>query len=148
GGSAGVGVGGKGGAVTVNAGTLRLLGADGSGNSINSSGGSGAAAGAITINTYGTQALPFDFDLTNNAVNTIALAGGFFNVGNPSYNGSLGNITANAAQANPGNSFRVVAGSPFSAGGINIVATGSSFTIRIGGVPTLISSDDGFSNRT
>lgn len=78
---------GNGGKVTVNAGTLVVKGKTG-GYSIDArqglatvASGTSGTAGQITIDTYATQPIPTNFDLTSSKATQVALPGGKFTIG-------------------------------------------------------------------
>jgi hypothetical protein len=140
------GNGGAGGDLIVDAGAFRVV-ADNGGVSINTSAGTGGTPGAngfVDINTYSLQQLPINFMLTSLNLSEIALAGGMFNVGDGTVNGTAGTIVSGGDSATAGNAGRIINTNPFSLGNIEIDVTGpSNYTINLGGTPTVFSVDAG-----
>jgi hypothetical protein len=154
GGAAAAGADGDGGDVTVTAGTLQVLALNKAGSaSINTSDGDGVGGGVVDINTYATQPIPQDFDLTSSVKDVIALPGGLFTVGTAApVNGVAGNIVSGTAVASlatvNGGTGRVYSSSPVTIGGITIEVNGGDQTIQEGGNPTVVTVDNGSGVRT
>jgi hypothetical protein len=91
-------VGGAGGAVELDAGTVQIRGS--SGGSVITLGGKGSGGGAdgesglIIIQTFDCQPIPLAFDLGSSVASEYALPGAMFEIGNASVNGSAGPLVA------------------------------------------------------
>lgn len=132
----GSGSGGDGGDVFISSGTLQVLGssAGGAGISINASAGAGGVlkqqgGGTISLNTFGVQPVPTDFNLVSANQDMVALPGGLFTAqtNNP-INGTKGTIVSGGDVANKSNAASVT-DPGFSTGNVNINVTNSSFNI-------------------
>jgi hypothetical protein len=142
GGTPAVGLAGAGGDVTMNAGTIQVMGVS-NGVSINTSAGSGAGSpGAVVINTFATQSIPTALDLTSKTAGIFAMPGGLFTIQTAApVNGVAGRIVSGtnvASKATVGaGTGRLFAGN-FTDGGINLTVTGGTITIPVVGGPAKV----------
>jgi hypothetical protein len=137
--------GGDGGAVLLEAATVQVNGTLKStfAASIDATGGTGPAGSgnnpAITINTFGTQPVPTNFDLTSTIPTEFALPGAVFEVGNPLVNGTRGAVASGNKVILTGT--RVVSlfnGGTVSDGDVSITTTGEEQDITQGSPPVVI----------
>jgi len=137
GGTSSFGAGGAGGSVILESGTVQLLGTvKGSkpAASINASNGTPGTGAVISIDTFGTQPLPLNFDLASTAATEPALPGGVFEFGVPSVNGTKGALVSGTNILGPGINSRVVNATTNSGGG-------SGVTVNAFGVSQMITQD-------
>jgi hypothetical protein len=85
--------------------------------------------GIITIETFGTQPLPTNFNLTSTTQSEFALPGGLFNVGNATVNGSAASIVAGEFSATSQNAGNVLTNFDAGTGQLTITVTGNSFNV-------------------
>src|SRR5262249_1617542 len=134
--------GGVGGNVTLASGTVRINGVikgKPSASIIASSGTSGSGVlnpdpGVISIQTFGTQPLPLNFDLASTVAAEPALPGGMFEIGVPTVNGTKGALVSGSDIRTTGRVIKSCHNTAF----INVSATGNEETIAQGSLPSVV----------
>lgn len=133
--SAADGVGGLGNDVVLAGSTVQVMGKNGN-FSVSSSGGTAPVSmgtqgdpGIITVETFGTQPLPTNFNLTSTTKSEFALPGGLFNIGNASVNGTAAPLVAGAFSATSQNAGNVIGHFATGSDQITIDTFGNSFNV-------------------